>query len=282
MEPFRHCLNASTLRGTPVLRQVAVARQAGYGAIELWFDDTDAALASGVPLQDLRRALDDAGLEVPTMIYLAGWMECPEEGWPALQEGFRSRLDQAAQLGARHVILSPAEGAADVPRCGRRYRELLALGRSFGVLPSLEFLGFAGTFCTIESLRPVLEAAADPDGTVVVDPFHVFRGGGSPEALAGLTARQVAISHFNDAPSVPARERQHDADRVWPGAGHLDLGRYLRLLRGTGYAGWLSLELFREDLWRRDPLEVAREGLDRMRAVVEAADLRRPADGPGH
>jgi 2-keto-myo-inositol isomerase len=37
-----------------------------------------------------------------------------------------------------------------------------------------------------------------------------------------------------------------------------------------GYQGWLSLELFREDLWKRDPLEVARIGLEKMRAVVEA------------
>jgi hypothetical protein len=31
----------------------------------------------------------------------------------------------------------------------------------------------------------------------------------------------------------------------------------------------LSLELFREDLWSRDPAEVAREGLLKMREIVE-------------
>jgi sugar phosphate isomerase/epimerase len=42
------------------------------------------------------------------------------------------------------------------------------------------------------------------------------------------------------------------------------------LLAQIGFHGWLSLELFREDLWARDPLEVAQTGLEKMRAVVEA------------
>ena len=41
------------------------------------------------------------------------------------------------------------------------------------------------------------------------------------------------------------------------------------LLRRIGYRGWLSLELFREDLWASDPAEVARTGLQKMRAVAE-------------
>ena len=54
-----------------------------------------------------------------------------------------------------------------------------------------------------------------------------------------------------------------------PGEGIFDLQRYLELLRQIGYNGFLSLELFREDLWAGDPLEVVRTGLEKMRAVVE-------------
>lgn len=269
MAAFRYCLNASTIRGTPVRRQIEVARQAGYGAIELWFADTDVELAAGGTLKEIRQALDDAGLAVPTMIYLGGWFDAPDATWPAVREHCVRRLDQAAILGASHVIAGPPAGRADVLHGARRYRELLELGQAIGALPAMEFLGFVEQYCTIDSAREVLELAAHPAGTLVVDPFHVFRGGGSVESLARLGGRQIAISHFNDTPAQPPRELQHDADRVWPGAGHLDLSRYLHVLGGTGYDGWLSLELFREDLWRRDPLEVAREGLERMRAVVE-------------
>jgi 2-keto-myo-inositol isomerase len=55
-----------------------------------------------------------------------------------------------------------------------------------------------------------------------------------------------------------------------PGQGHLDLRRMLSLLKKIGYNRWLSLELFREDLWAQDPRRVAKEGLAAMRVVAES------------
>ncbi|MEX2286898.1 MAG: hypothetical protein WD648_07405 [Planctomycetaceae bacterium] len=40
-------------------------------------------------------------------------------------------------------------------------------------------------------------------------------------------------------------------------------------LRQIGYDRWLSLELFREDLWAKNPCDVAREGLEKMHAMAE-------------
>ena len=71
-----------------------------------------------------------------------------------------------------------------------------------------------------------------------------------------------------DTVDDPPREQQHDADRVMPGDGVFDLRRYVALLRQVGYNRFLSLELFRPDLWARDPREVAQMGLEKMRAVV--------------
>jgi sugar phosphate isomerase/epimerase len=44
----------------------------------------------------------------------------------------------------------------------------------------------------------------------------------------------------------------------------------LQLLKQVGYNRWLSLELFREDLWAQDPRTVAKQGLDAMRTVAES------------
>lgn len=268
MFPFGLCLNASTLRGTPVLRQIDAASRAGFKAIELWFADTDAHLASGGNLAEIRRAVDDAGLVVPTMIYLGGWFEAPEPEWPQVRADCVRRLEQAAVLGAPHVIAGPPAGAADPIRGAERYHELLVLGGGVGALPAFEFLGFVTPYCTIESALDVLALSDHSRATLVLDPFHIFRGGGSIESVAKLRAKQIAISHFNDTPANPPREQQGDGDRVWPGDGHLDLQRYLTLLAGTGYEGWLSLELFREDLWKKDPFDVTREGMDRLRRVL--------------
>jgi 2-keto-myo-inositol isomerase len=134
----------------------------------------------------------------------------------------------------------------------------------------MEFLGFVEDLNTIEKALQVMGDCGHPKATTILDPFHVFRGGGSIESIVLLSESQIAISHFNDVPSSPPREQQHDPDRVMPGDGCYDLRRYLQLLRQTGYHGWISLELFRRDLWESDPLEVARLGLEKMRAVAEA------------
>jgi sugar phosphate isomerase/epimerase len=270
MSPFGYCLNASTIRGTPILQQIEVAAAVGYGAIELWFADVDAHLALGGTIGELRRALDDRGLVVPTLIYLAGWFDATATDWPRIKAECGRRLEQAAQLGARYVIAGPPAGQADADRGAERYGELLEIGESAGALPAMEFLGFVEQLNTIESALDVIERAAHPCGSIVLDPFHIFRGGGSVESIAQLRGQRVAIAHFNDTPAHPPRNQQHDSDRVWPGDGHLDLGRYLALLRQIGFRGWLSLELFREELWADDPFRVARLGLEKMRQTVEA------------
>lgn len=271
MADFKYCLNSSTIRPVPILKKIEIARRAGYSAIELWHDDMDAHLAQGGSLRDIRLAVEDQGLTVPTTISVKGWFETTGAERARVWGEVQRRLEQAAAVGAIHVIAGPPAGKADHDLGARNYRDLVELGLRFGVKPAMEFLGFVEDINTLEDALEVVTRAGHPAGTLVLDPFHLFRGGGSPESIAKLTASQIAICHFNDTPANPHRTQQHDHDRVYPGDGHLDLRRQLDLLRSIGYRQWLSLELFREDLWASDPLEVARVGLEKMRQVAEAA-----------
>jgi hypothetical protein len=45
----------------------------------------------------------------------------------------------------------------------------------------------------------------------------------------------------------------------------------IRGLHAAGFRGFLSLELFNEDYWKQPALDVARTGLEKMKAVVRAA-----------
>jgi 2-keto-myo-inositol isomerase len=269
MPRFRYCLNASTIRTTPVLRQIEVTRQAGYEAIELWHDHIDEHLRAGGTLTEIRKALDDNGVAAPTTIYLAGWFQpAGEEHVKALDE-IRRRLEQSAAVGARFAIAGPPPGKADRALGARHYAELLELGKSFGVKPAFEYLGFVDDINTIDDAIDIIQRSGHPDATVVVDPFHCWRGGGPVSSLSKLNGRQIAISHFNDSPAEPAASVQEDSDRVMPGDGVVDLKFYCDQLASIGYNGYLSLELFREDLWAKDPLEVAKLGIEKMRPFVE-------------
>ena len=98
----------------------------------------------------------------------------------------------------------------------------------------------------------------------------MVRGGGSVDDLLTLPGDRLACFHINDLPATPDPWTQTDADRVMVGDGIADLPRVIANLRTIGYRGPLSLELFNPTLWERDPAEVVRVGLDRVRALVEA------------
>ena len=269
MSDFQYALNSSTIRPTPILDKIRIAGEVGYTGIELWHDDIDAFLSDGGTVSDIRKALDEHQLAVPTTIYLSGWFDATGEAYQRVLAECQRRMHIAAKLGAPHIIAGPPAGPADYDLGARHYRELLRMGADIGVTPAMEFLGFVEQLNTIEDALEIIEKSRHPSACTVLDPFHIQRGGGTVESIAKLTGNQIAVAHFMDTVNDPPREQQHDPHRVMPGDGVFDLQRYLELLRQVGYGGFLSLELFRENLWQQDPRTVAWTGLEKMRAVVE-------------
>ncbi len=270
MADFIYCLNSSTVMPAPILDKIRIAGETGYAAIELWHSDIDAHLAAGGSLADITKALADNGLEVPTTIFLKGWWDTVGDVYRRSMDDTQRRLEQARDVGAVYAICGPPLGPVDFEVGATNYGRLLEIGRQFGVKPVMEYLGFSEAVNSIEAALRVMRGSAQPDATIVLDPFHCFRGGGSIETIAQLEAEQIAISHFNDSPDFPPRELQQDGDRVMPGDGIVDLKRYCDLLRQIGYNRWLSIELFNRDYWAQDPHEVARMGLEKMRTAAEA------------
>lgn len=271
MSSFLYSLNASTIRTTPLLDKIRITAEAGYQGIELWFDEVEEFLSQGGELETISSAIQESGLAIPTMIMLRDWWSASAEEYPAVFDVCLKRIQLAAKLGAEFVISCPHREKPDYDLGAQRYRELLEAGIEAGAKPAVEFLGFVADVTKIEDALQIVEKSGHPQATLVLDPFHVFRGGGSMETIAQLKPEQIAISHFNDAVDTIPREEQRDPDRVMPGDGHLDLTRYCHLLKQIGYQSWLSLELFREDLWQQDPLDVAKQGLERMQTIAENA-----------
>jgi len=271
MADFQFSLNCSTIKPAPLMEKIDIAGTTGYTGIELWHDDIDDYVAQGGTLADIRKALGDNGLTVVTTIFLKGWWDTTGEVRRRALDECKRRMEIAAALNARHCVAGPPLGMIDIDEGARCYRDLLQTGQSIGVLPAAEYLGFSAEFNTIDKAGDLITRSGAPEATIVHDPFHIFRGGGSIETVSTLQPQQIAVFHFNDAPTFPPRELQLDPDRVMPGDGHLDLRRLLTLLKQTGYTGWVSLELFNRDWWQRNPRETARIGLERMRELAEAA-----------
>lgn len=265
--PLVPCLNTSTIRPVPLGAKIPLIADAGFEHVELWNDEIDAHLAAGGSLADIRKRLDGAGLKVASVIALMGWAEAAEADLPRIWAECDRRMEQAAAVGAKGIVVSPPGG--DVP-------EDVMLGRldvirkraaGFGVEPWLEFLGFVDKY---KRQGSVLNLARnfEPTMPIVSDTYHLMRGGGSLEELAALKPGELGIFHINDLPAEPPIAVQTDYDRVMPGEGTLDLPHVVSLLNSIGYAGPVSLELFNETLWAQDPALVLKTGYDRLAALL--------------
>src|SRR6478752_2189540 len=76
--PFRHCLNTSTIRECTyqgkkidIVSGIEVTSKAGYTGIEPWIGELDLYVKNGGVLSDLRKRIADAGLTVESAIGFA-------------------------------------------------------------------------------------------------------------------------------------------------------------------------------------------------------------------
>jgi 2-keto-myo-inositol isomerase len=275
--PILFCLNTSTLRGQKlsVPDQIKVCAAAGYDAIEPWMRDLYQFVEEGGKLADLRKQLEDANLSVESAIGFAKWIVDDEAERKAGLEEARRDMDLLTQIGGKRIAAPPI-GAHTQPGpalevIAGRYRALLELGAEMGVTPQLELWGFSKTLSRLGEMAYVATAAEHADACVLPDFYHIYKGGSRFEGLGMIEASRMHVFPMNDYPNNPPRETIQDANRVFPGDGVCPLPEIIATLIRNGFAGVFSLELFNPEYWQRDALEVAKEGLEKSKAVVQRA-----------
>jgi sugar phosphate isomerase/epimerase len=115
----------------------------------------------------------------------------------------------------------------------------------------------------------VATECGSPEGCVLPDIYHLYKGGSDFAGLHLLGPSAIGIFHVNDYPKID-RDKIADADRVYPGDGVAPMKEIFGTLRAMGYRGYLSLELFNRDYWKQDPHKVAKTGLEKMKAAAAA------------
>ncbi len=276
-EPFRYCLNTGTIMGLklPLDEEIDVAAKAGYDGIEPWTGKIDKFVVGGGSLRDIKKRLDDAGLAVESAIGFPRWAVDDKEKRAEGLENMRKAMDAVSQIGGRRIAAPPAginrvEGM-DLRKVAERYRAVLELGEKMGVVAQLEIWGSAKALGTVAEAAFVAIAANRPDACLLLDAYHMYKGGSDFDGLKLLNGAAMHCFHINDYPADPPRETIGDADRVYPGDGVAPLGTILRDLYTTGFRGALSLELFNRTYWKQDALTIAKTGLAKTKAAVKKA-----------
>jgi len=271
MSTLRAALNASTLFPFRLTlpEQIRVAAEAGYEGIEIWTKDVDAYLEHGGTPAELRRIAGDAGIVFANAIAFWTWADVDERERAAGLELAVREAEKLAALGCSAAAAPPfgAVEGASLERIAECYAELAGRLRPLGVDPLLEFWGRAKKLSTLEEALLVADRSGVEGAKLLLDPFHMYTGGSSPEALSRLSGDRIGIVHVNDYPADPPRETIQDRDRVFPGEGVFPGGAFASTLRDSGYRGFVSLELFIPDFGGRSAVEVAKYGREAVKRI---------------
>ena len=274
-KPFGFSLNTSTIRGQElgIVREVEIAAQAGYDAIEPWMGTLDDYVKKGGSLKDLGKRIRDLGLTVESAIGFAQWIVDDEaarkSGLEQAQRDMetliadRRQADRgAAGWCTRQTRPRSGDGCGPLqgPARTRRPDGNYSRGRSVGLLEDDEPTGGDGLR---GDRKPPSESVRASGRVPPLQRRLGFRG-----AEAALGNGGAGVSH--QRLSRPSRAAKRSAMRIAsiPATAWRRLRRALRDLRLAGFRGFLSLELFNRDYWKQDALAVAKTGLEKMKAVV--------------
>ena len=120
---------------------------------------------------------------------------------------------------------------------------------------------------TMDRALELVSMVDEPNVGLLVDSFHWFTANHTYEDLKALDPGLIVHVHVNDAPKRPLRN-QIDNQRLLPGEGIIDLVGFLRILKGKGYDGYLSIETFSDELKKLGWQEAARRAKHALDGVL--------------
>jgi sugar phosphate isomerase/epimerase len=275
VSPWPICLDTATIRPASLTDKVKIAAKAGFDAIEPWDGELSEYEKNGGNLKDLGKQIKDLGLFVPSVIGLWNALPPTKELFDASLKDTRRRMRMASDIGAQHIQTIPNTVGEGFDRkwVADRYRDIIEIGlKEYNILPALVFV----KFFPLKTLGQAVGIALDanhPKAMVIPDVYHMYISEGGFEGIKLMKGDAFAIFQFNDAPSTPALAQLEDKHRVYPGDGILPLTSILKDLKGTGFKGCVSLEMYNPEYWKQDLQNVAETGLRKTLEVIQKAGV---------
>jgi len=273
---FTYCLNMSTIRGQNLgfMKELKVAAAAGFRSVEIWIDSMQQYLQNGGSIKEIKLLLDDLGLKVEDCIAFNKWIVDDEATRTQAIEQMKKDMEMLAQLGCKRMAATGMGTTdRDVPELdviAARYRDILVIGETYGVVPQIEMWGFQKNLHDVAEVLYIAMKSRHRSARVLLDVFHLYRGNTPMETLSLMDANAVEMFHMNDYPDGFRYQPLTDADRIYPGDGAAPIKETLEILlhdRKTPLV--LSCELFNKTYYQQDALTVAKTSLAKMTAIIE-------------
>jgi 2-keto-myo-inositol isomerase len=252
---------------------VAVSARAGFKALEVWTAKMDRYLANH-PLADLKALFVDHGVQ-PLALNSLEFITFRGDEYPRVQKRLHELGGIAREIGCPTVMVIPSPLPAHqttwpevLDESVRVLSDLSDIACQYDLQLSFEFLGFG--WCSVRTPRAafeIIQKVARDNVGMTFDAAHFYGGGGLLDEIDQLDPERIFAFHLDDLEDTP-KEAITDATRVLPGSGVLPLDEICARLKGIGYNGSCSIELFRPEYWDWDPQELATKAREAAMQVL--------------
>lgn len=273
--PIRISLNSSTLLHykLDVDVQIDMVSEAGFDGIELWMRDIKKYLDNGGSAAYLKDKLQSNELLLENIIGFSKWCSDDLEERKEAIDQLREEMMITAALGGAYIA-APVQGISALDRnkydaYAERYTAILELGEETGVTPIIELWGM-GALSKVADCAQIVIATGHPKATMLLDFYHVYRGGNDWDTIDILNGKRLPVIHMNDYPSSPSYEKLKDSDRVLPGEGICPFDEVIPKLYNAGFRGGFSVELFNKGYWETmDAKTLLRNSFEKTYDIVQ-------------
>jgi sugar phosphate isomerase/epimerase len=254
---------------SPIPGRIEAARANGFSRLSLSPLDVARAEEQGTSAADLGRSLRDVGLEIvldPVMNWYGGA--------PRADSRFaRFPLDEAMAMAEALQVVSMTvigQATSDLPldEVAEPFGSVCDRAAGFGAQVHLEFIPMTA-IPDLASAWTVVQGADRPNGGILFDTWHFFRGDPDFAVLEQVPGERIFAVQIDDAAAeVRGSMREDTQNRLLPGDGDLDLPRVIRALDRIGALRWVGPEVISPVLEAMPPVEAARVAVDRVRELI--------------
>ncbi len=251
-------LSLNTLSHLDYESQLSVSRQGGFRAVGLHMARLEEYLYSAHTLDQAIECLTRNGLRAIEMQFLPDWLSARGR----LREQMLRRAEyicSTMNLMGCPILIANALGEREYSQevAQENFREICEIGSRYGVSIALEYLPWT-SLNTMKQAWDVVRSVKRPNGGIVLDTFHYFKGHPVKAELYAVPIDRVFMVHLDDVEDVDADlvtlTRKH---RVAPGEGIFVFDEVLEYLFSQGYAGPFSLEVLNRTHPHQDPIRLA-------------------------
>ena len=243
---------------------VRISNQAKFSGLEVWYAKIEKYLKTH-SRNELKALFIDYKIK-PVALDALEFIGFRGDEYPIIQARCRAMCEVARVIECPTIAVVPGS-TPDITTTWDEIvieyvavlKDLSNIATEYGIKLALEFLGF-GWNCvrTPRAAWEIVQKVDRENVGMIIDTAHFYAGGGLMNELDVIKGNRIFALHLDDLEDTP-KEAITDGTRLFPGQGIVPLAEICKQLKNIGYDGHCSVEIFREEYWHQDPLQIAIE-----------------------